>query len=595
MIQKSLVFKERHFTDRRKKMNNNRKYKLAVTLAMVMVVLPAAAACVAEWQSNSTADAATDFTGYIPISTPSDLAKIGNDLTCPLDGKYYLTNDINFTGTATNASGGNFNPIGSYATPFTGIFDGNNHVISGMNIVATTVTIDPYLGHTILAGLFSYAMGAHISNLGIVNGSVSATTGDTDVGVSAGSIVGAIGLVIVGMSDQGIQTSQTTQIINCYNTGDVSATSSDSAYAGGIVGDAGGTFDAAGDAQIINCYNMGSVTAMAMSESHCNGTFAGGIVGTAGDTQIIDCYNTGSITAKSTFTVSDDTYDDGGAAAGGIAGDLGISDQSKVNTGVTVSQIINCYNTGSVTASLTYNSGISSVSTMSLAGGITGWFANYYSYPAWLNCQITDCYNTGSVAASVTSQYTTYCGAGGVYGGYGVSGGYAQGSITNCYFLTNNIAATVDGILFAENSMGNANFPNDTSFTPIIDGNDSGTSRTGNQGTGAYTEQQMKPTLTNAKNGNSIYYTGTTTVGSSTVSGWDFNNTWTIVPGTNNGYPILSSLSNSHSGSSESSDDGGGSGTSGSGSSAMLYAGVAAVIVIIGAGAVFFLHKGGKI
>ena len=114
MIQKSLVFKERHFTDRRKKMNNNRKYKLAVALAIIMVVLPAAAACVAEWQSNSTADAATDFTGYIPISTPSDLAKIGNDTAYPLDGKYYLTNDIKFAGIDTNGSkDGNFDPIGS--------------------------------------------------------------------------------------------------------------------------------------------------------------------------------------------------------------------------------------------------------------------------------------------------------------------------------------------------------------------------------------------------------------------------------------------------------------------------------------------------
>ncbi|MDR1955108.1 MAG: hypothetical protein LBP82_04070, partial [Candidatus Methanoplasma sp.] len=42
-----------------------------------------------------------DFTGYIPISTPQELARIGTT-AYPLNGKYYLTNDIDFTGIDIN-------------------------------------------------------------------------------------------------------------------------------------------------------------------------------------------------------------------------------------------------------------------------------------------------------------------------------------------------------------------------------------------------------------------------------------------------------------------------------------------------------------
>jgi hypothetical protein len=49
----------------------------------------------------------------------------------------------------------------------------------------------------------------------------------------------------------------------------------------------------------------------------------------------------------------------------------------------------------------------------------------------------------------------------------------------------------------------------------------------------------MAPSLADARNGDSIYFTGTTTVNSKPVEGWDFNDIWTIVQGLNNGYPIL--------------------------------------------------------
>jgi len=564
---------------------------------MVMLVAPVAVISAGGDHNGSfSSDAAnltsTDFTGYIPISSPSDLAKIGNDPAYPLDGKYYLTNDIYFGNTDTNGDkDGNFDPIGTLDVPFTGTFDGNGHFISGINISVLMKSYDITVGVGINmgsgVGLFGYVFGAEIINLGLTNGSVSAT-GDVDAMLAAngGKIDGTDVTVVVGgivgsAGDITNQSFQLTRITNCYNTCSVAALApagvmTENAFAGGIVGEAQ-------YCQITNCYNTGSVTATATSGVFMCLSIAGGIAGGDSLTQISDCYNTGSVTAIATITsiqsISSINGVNPNAMAGGIVGMIG---NSKVNGEVINSQIINCYNIGQIKASSTIIGASEYINNeaSSIAGGITGVLVSDVA-----SFQINNCYDTGSVTASVVSPFTAYQGAGGIIGGNMSDLAYF---ITNCYFLANNTFMTLNGDPVDSLSM-------DSFVTPVIDGNNSGTPRSGNQGTGAYTGQQMTPTLANAKNNNSIYYTGTTTVSSSTVSGWDFNNTWTIVPGTNNGYPILSALSGSYSGSSG--DSGGSdSGSSGSsGSNIALYAGVVVVIVIIGGCAVFFLHRGGKI
>jgi len=52
------------------------------------------------------------------------------------------------------------------------------------------------------------------------------------------------------------------------------------------------------------------------------------------------------------------------------------------------------------------------------------------------------------------------------------------------------------------------------------------------------TKTQMTPSLSDAQNNDSIYYTGT----ASSTLGWDFDNTWTIDASVNDGYPILRSF-----------------------------------------------------
>jgi len=580
------------------------------------------------YQSSSSAGpSATDFTGYIPISTPQDLAKIGNSSypAYPLSGSYYLTNDIVFTpaddinggidigisvmvsgtnitvtlnslsdeitslrallgrtsvssssnaatlsgipsgtynliidGTAdsylfaystqidTSTSGektpgvtfnsnGNFYPIGTLSSPFTGIFDGDDHKISGMNVSVSTYG-DAY------AGLFGYADGAQIQNLGITDSNIVALP-VLDGAVYAGGIVG--------------YANSSATISNCYNAGAVSASSSYfAAFAGGIVGymvgsttisncynigevsvsssfydvSAGGIVGSvAGSITITDSYNMGNVSATVLSSSpiayasgmigymqdglaiitNCYNTgnvsvtvssyaYVGGIVCYAYSAAITNCYNTGDMSAVATQSLT--AFRSSYAYVGGIVGNI---DDSVTLT--------NCYNTGDVSAKTS-----SSASSIADVGGIAG---------SITSATITNCYNTGNVSAAASSSsslfYTVYACAGGIVGYVGTSA-----TIANCCFL--------EGVASHDSVSEDRICGNITGPSSIL--NDGGT---GDQASGAKTMEQMTPTLQNAQNGNSIYYVGS--------GGWDFSDggLWTIVEGVNNGYPILQPLADS--------------------------------------------------
>ena len=67
--------------------------------------------------------------GEIEISNASELRRIGVDPALPLGGNYKLTADIDLSGTQWFPIG---NSDGSETLPFTGSFDGQGHVISGL-------------------------------------------------------------------------------------------------------------------------------------------------------------------------------------------------------------------------------------------------------------------------------------------------------------------------------------------------------------------------------------------------------------------------------------------------------------------------------
>ena len=182
----------------------------------------------------------------IKIYTAEDLDNVRNDLS----SSYVLMNDIDLA----DFSGGQWVPIGDNSTGndssrFTGSFDGQGHVIRNLTITGDTLQY---------AGLFGYVNGAILENMGLE---------ETYINVYSSSSY-AVGIC-------GCTTGSGT-ISNCYNAGDISATSSassspSSSQAGGICSNNNGSVI------ISNSYNTGDISATSSSSSSFS--YAGGIYG----------------------------------------------------------------------------------------------------------------------------------------------------------------------------------------------------------------------------------------------------------------------------------------------------------------------------
>lgn len=189
-----------------------------------------------------------------------------------------LTDDIDLGGCS-------FTPIGKDFHEFSGVFDGQGHTISGLNVSGVND-----------AGFFGVAKAATIKNI-IVQGTVSGTSN------AAGILARA--------------KTTTCTIESCGNEAAVTVIKSSGGYAGGILG------HAITSTTVTKCYNNGAVT----SKGNTSYSRASGIVGYLsgnGPAKITTCYNTGKVTSD-------------GYAAGAFGGYGGPS--------LTVSD---CYNTGSI-------------------------------------------------------------------------------------------------------------------------------------------------------------------------------------------------------------------------------------------------------
>ena len=265
------------------------------------------------------------------------------------------------------------------------------------------------------------------------------------------------------------------------------STGSTIVHAGGIVG------YAASSSSIINCYSTGLVTAYASSYTHTR-AYAGGIVGYADFAlTIINCYNTGTVSTSSIKMGFSFTAPESSAASGGIIG------------GGNSLAITDCYNTGDILASATANAS-------AVSGGIIG--GEIYASSS----SVSNCYNVGSVSSSSTEDKQSM---GGILG-------YANPNsvkITNCYYL-------------GELSLCGYG-------STIVDAGITMPERKGNnpdqKSNSAKVSSQMKPSLSDAKNNISIYFTGMT----GEMSGWNFETIWTIKSNLNGGYPILQLLEDS--------------------------------------------------
>ena len=266
--------------------------KILVTLlalCMLLAVLPFALTAGAATETGTTvrdcvhelADGKCSVCGATAISTAADLVALMNGEA--QSGNYYLADNIDMNGT-TQAS----------ITSFSGVFDGNEKTISGLN---TTY------------GLFAAATDAWIYDL-----TVEGTVGSDDA-TGVGGIVG----------NGTVTANQTLHIENCTNK----CTITGKTYVGGIVGCIGtnsGSNANYGTVAIINCCNEGTISGT---------TQIGGVVGytkTVGRVTITGCTNNGAVTAS---TDKD---------AGGI---LGCGWSTKSGT-VGVLEASNCFNNGAI-------------------------------------------------------------------------------------------------------------------------------------------------------------------------------------------------------------------------------------------------------
>lgn len=300
------------------------------------------------------------------------------------DAYYVLVNDIDLNG----SGGQEWNPIGTVksdwtnpinpgivpAYPFTGVFDGNNHIVS-----------DLYVNDNDVLGLFGCIQNAEVKNvsiegqlvLGSYMGFVVGLSFDSNIsdctasgtiqayGHKVGGIVGHFVAKNIGNDTvfvkncinnanisegvfslggiAGYTTMENGNVVikNCVNNGEIGEVSNTS-FAGGMVGE--------GDFILRNCHNYGKIYATSCAGgmvgqggnfgliqgcvNHESGEiraeFAGGIIGTAIFTVMSCCGNEALITGYGHDSLADELL------VGGISGADGT--------------ICNCYNRGDLTA-----------------------------------------------------------------------------------------------------------------------------------------------------------------------------------------------------------------------------------------------------
>jgi hypothetical protein len=213
----------------------------AATIVLLLILVPSVHAK----YSGGTGEPNNPY----KIATSADLITLGNEPN-DYDKYFIMIDDINLAGyvfdKAVIAPDMNDTEVWYQGTPFTGVFDGNDHTISHL-----TVQGNDYLGLFGQLGHWDAPVG-EVKNLGVVDVNI----------VGSGIFVGGL----VGYNIDGAVT-------ECYSTGSVSGYSG----VGGLVG--------GNDDTVAQCYSSGVV----------NGTGSvGGLVG-YNDGSLTQCYSTGVV------------------------------------------------------------------------------------------------------------------------------------------------------------------------------------------------------------------------------------------------------------------------------------------------------------
>jgi hypothetical protein len=306
-----------------------------VIVALVVLITPFY--CFAKYSGGSGASG-----NPYKIATPQDLSDIGNH-TEDFNKCFLMTADINLS----QFTGAQFKIIGSVFTPFSGVFDGDDHKIYNFSFITSDRDN---------TGLFGVTEGAIILNLGIINPDVNAGQGE-NVGAIAGKL------------------DWYSEMNNCYvEGGKISGYS----MVGGLVG-TNGLYHSAiqycrASAEVNGVWYAGGLVGYNFDSEVYRSSASGLVIGTnrvgglAGDHSyghITECFATGNVMKKKTSTPN---------FHGGLVGYLDYG------------YIQNSYASGSVT-------GLYEV------GGLVG---------EMRGGEVNDCFSTGFVSGSDTGGLIRY-------------------------------------------------------------------------------------------------------------------------------------------------------------------------------------------
>jgi hypothetical protein len=236
------------------------KMKLDIWKFVILIILVLSTSCFAGTYSGGDGN---ELTPYL-IGSPNDWTEL---VTTPSDwGKHFtLIDDINL-------AGANILPVGNSTTKFTGVFDGNSHVIYNGVI---------YQPSSDNVGLFGYVYEGEIKKLGAeeVNVIGNLVVGGLCGCCEASSITKCYTTGEVTGGDQGVGglcgfLYDGYIISNCYSKCEIHSYCVDYAAAGGLVG--------FGSGAIFNCYSIGKVTG--------SGRYVGGLCAMEDYGSITNCF-----------------------------------------------------------------------------------------------------------------------------------------------------------------------------------------------------------------------------------------------------------------------------------------------------------------
>lgn len=344
------------------------------------------------------------------IAVMNDPSRWGEDFT--------LTADIDLTGKAQL-------PIGNYAKPYTGHFNGNGYSVT-VSLIGTEC-----------AGLFAVTDGAYIENLTVcgevrnafaatnaetkANGNYSATGGVVGIAMSGTSVVNCVNKAkVIGPCNLGGVVgiahnygSAPVEIVDCRNEGALSCTYGNM---GGVLGRIQIQTDSYPAVTVSGCENTADLTYTSNDRARFGGIVAYLRVN-AGVVIIKDCRNTGDLTGTNTNKTESNFPN-----VGGIAGRAEV-----VTNANSALQISNCFVSGTIESN-------------KFAGGIVGYIIRSNACNTYASF-VENCTVTGSVTGG------TY--AGGIVG-------YAQGDykgdetptvVRNCLVTAPVAAGAVGGFL----------------------------------------------------------------------------------------------------------------------------------------------------